>query len=940
MASYFYTSFMPTLLCALFVIQALEFSHSKALTNVSCIVAEREALLQFKQDLIDPLRRLWSWTGKGCCEWEGVKCSKKTGHISKLDLRNPCDGLEECSLGGKIHPALKELKNLKYLDLSFNNFSNQKIPEFLASLQKLEYLNLSHVGFYGDISHQLCNLSSLRYLDLNSEWTWSWLSLETKNLIWLSTFSNLKYLDLSYVHVLNPKEWFSPINLLSSLEFLILRECDLGDISTSLHVNFTSLRFLDLSFNSMNSSIPPWYQNFSKLKHLDLSSNDLQGIFPIVILKNSRWLRFLDVSANRLEGELLKNLSIFCDLQVLSLSYNQFSGRISDTRDGPLICRQTNLKTIDVSNNNFSGQLPNQFVNFKDLELLDLSRSSISGSIPATVGQLSSLRKLALFSNNLSGNIPESIGQLSNLEIMDIGDNQLDGVVSELHLANLTSLTELYFWSNELVINVNASWVPPFQIQAISMSNCKVGPKFPNWLQTQKNISMLYMSNASISDEVPHWLPDILSNIEELDLSHNMLRGNISRIIGKNMSPLRQVLLSRNNLSGVIPNSLCMLDGLYFVDLSKNQLSGRLPQCWRKSQANLEWILLGDNMLNGQIPNSLCHLKQLRALSLHENVLNGVLPKCLLKLDLANLDLSDNQFTGRVPPFGRHSRLFTIINLERNYFTGAIPLQLCHLTNLQYLSLAHNNLFGSIPHCFKHFSQMWANSTFSPSGGFMARFPIMVNIKGTSQEFTTTLPYLFSIDLSCNSLDGQIPEGLTWLAQLRNLNLSQNKLIGKIPSDIGNLRDLESLDLSNNKLSGEIPPSIANLDFLSHLDLSFNNLSGLVPSGNHLGTLDDQSAYQGNDGLCGAPHLKICVEDEHNDMDKQDGHRSSEDESNESYSIVVWFYLGVGAGFVVAFLGFCGILYFKKPWRITYFRAVDRVIEKIADREDNYHTLI
>ncbi|XP_039158252.1 receptor-like protein EIX2 [Eucalyptus grandis] len=165
MASYFYTSFVPTLLCALFVIQTLEFSHSKALTNVSCIDAEREALLKFKQDLIDPSRRLGSWTGESCCEWEGVECNEKTGHVSKLDLRNPFDdGRESCSLGGKIHPALNKLKYLKYLDLSYNNFTTHKTQKSLTSLHKMEYLNLSYAG-YGHISNQLSNLSSLRPID-------------------------------------------------------------------------------------------------------------------------------------------------------------------------------------------------------------------------------------------------------------------------------------------------------------------------------------------------------------------------------------------------------------------------------------------------------------------------------------------------------------------------------------------------------------------------------------------------------------------------------------------------------------------------------------------------------------------------------------------------------------------------------------------------------
>ncbi|XP_039169520.1 receptor-like protein EIX1 [Eucalyptus grandis] len=629
MASYFYTNFIFALLYALFVIQALKFSHSNALTNVSCIGAERE-VLRFKQNLTDPLRCLSSWTGKHCCEWDGVKCNNRTGHILELHR-------EQCDLGGKVLPALSELKHLKYLGL----------------------------------------------------------------------------------------------------------------------------------------------------------------------------------------------------------------GR-----------------------NNFIGHLPGQFGDFKDLEVLDLESNLISGPIPATMGQLSSLRYLFLDENNLSGNIPESIGQLSNLIDLDFRNNRLDGVVSKLHLANLTSLTYFMLSLNKLVINISASWVPPFQLKMIYLSSCKVGPEFPNWLRTQRNIWSLHMSNAGIATDVPHWLPDVLSNIRELDLSSNMLRGNIFEIVGKRTPILSQLSLSGNNLTGDISNFTCMFDEFKYLDLSKNQLSGRLSPCWGL-QSSLFWISLGDNKLNGHFPSFLCALDDLQVLGLHKNGLNGVLPECLIGLySLEILDLGDNWFGGRIPPF---SKGFKVINLERNYFTGDIPWQLCHNFELQYLSLAHNNLSGGIPPCFSDFLQMWADSSFGgyPMDGVRRLFFVMVvNIKGISLEFTTSLQYLFSIDLSSNALEGQIPEGLTRLVQLQNLNLSRNKLIGKIPLDIGNLRYLESLDLSNNKLLGEIP-SISNLYFLSRLDLSFNNLSGPIPSGNQLSTLDDQSVYRGNHALCGAPLLKVCSRDEHNEGDSR-----------------------------------------------------------------------
>nr|XP_023914891.1 receptor-like protein EIX2 [Quercus suber] len=57
-------------------------------SQLRCIDTERQALLNFKQHLIDPSNRLSSWTARGdCCLWEGVVCHNLTGHVQQLHLR-------------------------------------------------------------------------------------------------------------------------------------------------------------------------------------------------------------------------------------------------------------------------------------------------------------------------------------------------------------------------------------------------------------------------------------------------------------------------------------------------------------------------------------------------------------------------------------------------------------------------------------------------------------------------------------------------------------------------------------------------------------------------------------------------------------------------------------------------------------------------------------
>ncbi|GFS37776.1 hypothetical protein Acr_00g0053880 [Actinidia rufa] len=234
--------------------------------KIRCMEREKQALLQFKEAVVDHYGVLSSWGSeedkRDCCKWRGVRCNNRTGHVTKIDLSSS-------DLRGKISPSLLELRHLKYLNLGGKIFGGgNQIPVFIASFTRLQYLDLWGNSFHGPIPHQLGNLSNLRYLDL------SFNQLDGGNIEWLSHLSLLRHLDLSVVDLSQATNWAESINSLPLVKNLQLKFCQLPNVVPPAHPfnSSLSLEVLDLHSNDLSSSIYSWLFNLSNsLVNVDLS---------------------------------------------------------------------------------------------------------------------------------------------------------------------------------------------------------------------------------------------------------------------------------------------------------------------------------------------------------------------------------------------------------------------------------------------------------------------------------------------------------------------------------------------------------------------------------------------------------------------------------------------------------------------------------------------
>lgn len=89
------------------------------------------------------------------------------------------------------------------------------------------------------------------------------------------------------------------------------------------------------------------------------------------------------------------------------------------------------VKNIILTDNNLTGQIPEQFGDLTGLEYLYLSSNKLEGNIPESLGNLAYLHDVQLNNNNLSGNLPASMANLNALEYIDLCGNRLSGMIPE-----------------------------------------------------------------------------------------------------------------------------------------------------------------------------------------------------------------------------------------------------------------------------------------------------------------------------------------------------------------------------------------------------------------------------------------------------------------------------------------------------------------------------
>ncbi|KAK6920928.1 Leucine-rich repeat-containing N-terminal, plant-type [Dillenia turbinata] len=566
---------------------------------------------------------------------------------------------------------------------------------------------------------------------------------------------------------------------------------------------------IDLSFSNISDIIFRNFSSLTQLTHLDLSTNTLDGTIPEDLNKCQN-LKYLNLSHNIIQGNL--NLSGLSSLEVLDLSVNRIWGGIE--LSFPANC--ANLAVVNISGNNLTGNIGNSFANCRNLKYLDLSSNLFSGEL--WVG-FDRLWEFSVSENSMSGILNSSFFSVNcSLQYLDLSRNGFEGNLPGA-ISNCKKLVMLNVWGNFFTGQIPA----------------EIG-----W---NSNLEALSLGNNSFSNAIPESLLNC-SKLAFLDLNKNHFGGDIQPIFGK-LTQVRFLVLHGNSyVGGIYSSGILNLPNISRLDLSYNNFTGPLP-VEISQMLSLKFLVLAYNNFTGQIPEEYGNLTNLQALDLSYNKLNGSIPSSLGKLDsLLWLMLGNNSLSGEIPPELGNCRSLLWLNLAHNQLVGRIPPELTNIginaTPTFMLNRQADRITAGTGECLT--MQRWIPADYPPFSfiynlltmkscrsiwdkilkGY-GLFPMC--IRGTNIPTSQIAGYL---QLSGNSLSGEVPPDIGNMQNFSLLHLGHNQFSGNLPPEIGQL-PLVVLNLTENTFSSQIPKDIGNIRCLQNLDLSYNNFSGMFP---------------------------------------------------------------------------------------------------------------
>ncbi|CAO2819887.1 unnamed protein product [Amaranthus hypochondriacus] len=339
--------------------------------------------------------------------------------------------------------------NLEVLYLSDNNFQGKLLSPPIT----LQYYQVSGNKLNGVIPNDICKASSMIFLDLSLNnisgnipvciaqqlsASLSVLNLRGNRLEGpipqaFSISCQLKMISLSNNH-LNGRLPKSLVNC-RLLEVIDVGRNELRDTFPSWLGSLQKLQVLVLRHNKFHGTIiaPDSSHNFNCLRVIDLSNNFHVGSLPSTYLQNWQAMRVTDEAHGKYSSSSDLSISASDSGVVMNdkITYTYVMNITNKGSERFYSAILTVLRAIDLSSNNFTGEIPDIMGDLRGLQALNLSNNHLTGGIPSSLANMMDLEALDLSQNMLSGDIPLQLSKITFLAIFNVSHNRLEGPIPQ-----------------------------------------------------------------------------------------------------------------------------------------------------------------------------------------------------------------------------------------------------------------------------------------------------------------------------------------------------------------------------------------------------------------------------------------------------------------------------------------------------------------------------
>ncbi|RWS27931.1 chaoptin-like protein [Leptotrombidium deliense] len=504
---------------------------------------------------------------------------------------------------------------------------------------------------------------------------------------------------------------------------------------------------------------------------------------------------------------------------------------------------ESTLTTLDLSNNQIS-EYPNEaFSKLPLLQWISLKANHISD---IKVTSPSTLRTLLLSDNQLTVIQEQAFSDLQSLESLEIDGNGVTKIEGRPFASSLSSLSLAHNLLDRVPIDA-----------LHNLNNIK-------WLQFRGNLIK----------QLPHQWSFPVSNIEILDLSHNLIASLsqsefTSKVLDSNITV--EVLHLDFNFIESLENDTFASVSIQLLSLSNNKISRIDANAFKGPlESEMKTLDLNNNLLE-TYPSALTRLMRITSLYLRGNGLHTIPHFAFESMKrLQALDLSSNRL--RSVPWRAFSTLRHLlkVNLEDNEIEAIFGSDFKHWSEtLISLSLSRNGIKSIEKDTFKHLKHLkelrlsynniihCSLETFIPLRHKLSTFEVSYAFNVSSEKVLQIIAFFENIEwLECDhnalhtisrfalkpslihlDVEGNHLQRCDFLlssdnntSKLRNVILSYNKCDVIKSKSFDSFRNLITVVLLANKLRTIESYAFSNLPQLQTVVLTKNNIESIAKS--------------------------------------------------------------------------------------------------------------